>query len=331
MSMKPGTRRYCLAPEQSPTHYNLSRLLRAQGWIATRFAKRAGFGETNLHFDEAAAQCLEYKHRLAALVTRYCPEVMPETHSIDDHNWPGVLNRLADRQGQSTSAPETWILKPSLLNNGQQIKIFQSIGEIERHYLNPRRLGGIHVLQRYITNPQLLRDDRKYSIRLFVILTNYAGSYLYQDGYFNVALSPYSRNGFTDLRPHLTNEHLHESDVNVLQIPSRRFAFFAAQMHQIEPMVSRVLAGLNREFPQAFQCGERRRMAIFGFDFMADDTGRLWLLEANHGPCFPVEDEHPLQRYLYDDFWQAFIDAFVTPVADNAAVDTIRYSGFSRV
>ncbi|KTC76921.1 hypothetical protein [Legionella brunensis] len=314
---------FSLKKAQSPTHYNLYRHLQEQGWHCSRFEWQADFSNKNLQFDLAAAQCLEYKHLLAQLVNKYCPQVMPLTYCINDMNWTVVLGQIADeyyREAgyyQDQVANLVWILKPALLNNGKEIKIFQTLSALEAHFLNTARLGGEHVLQQYITEPHLLRPPKghKYSIRMFIVLTNYAGAYLYPKGYFNVALHPFQAGQFADLRSHLTNEHLHDPEINVVQIPSWRFDFFYSFYPQIKQIISLTIKGLEQQYPQAFCCDKERTLAVFGFDFMVDNTQRLWLLEANHGPCFPISDEHPLQKHLYYDFWQAFIKCFVAPIA----------------
>lgn len=294
--------RFCLEQSQSPTFYNLHKYLQQRGWRYTRFNCLAAFGERNFQFDQTAAETLEFKHLLAQLVNQYCPQIMPETYCINDQNWPLVLSQIADNT--------VWILKPSLLNNGQEIKLFQQVSQLEQHYLHTNRLGGEHVLQRYITQPHLLKGH-KYSIRMFVIATNDRGIQLYPYGYFNVALQPYEANNFKDLRPHLTNEHLDDKGANVLQIPTEKFDFFPTLFPQINTIVSEIMQALQKQYPQAFICQKQANLAIFGFDFMVDASLRLWLLEANHGPCFPISDEHPLQKYLYYDFWQGFIDKYV--------------------
>jgi Tubulin-tyrosine ligase family len=326
---------FLLKKAQSPTHYNLSRYLQEQGWRSSRFNWQVNFSDENLQFHLKAAQTLEFKHLLAQLVEQYCPQVMPLTYCINDQNWPAVLQRITnayylkqDYQLVDQIDDLVWILKPALLNNGKDIKIFQQISELERHFLSSNRLGGEHVLQQYLINPHLLRDKRKYSIRMFVVTTNYAGAYLYPYGYFNVSMYPYMAREFSDLRSHLTNEHLQEDTSNVLQIPSQRFAWFTSIYPQIKEIVAVTIKGLQQLYPQAFVCDKQRTLAIFGFDFMIDNEGHLWLLEANHGPCFPISDAHPLQKYLYYEFWQALITSFVKPIALHAPVAEIQYELF---
>ncbi|KTC98982.1 Tubulin-tyrosine ligase family protein [Legionella erythra] len=328
--MRFNSRRYHLDASLSPTHYNLSRYLSLQGWKATAFKCLSRINDNTLRFSEPAAQTLEYKHLLAKLVADYCPQVAPQTFCIDEANWQDVVHHLVAIHAEPPPNEElAWILKPALLNNGQHIHLFKTPNALAAHYLNPRRMGGMHVLQRYLS-PHLLRDERKYSIRLFVILTNYDGVYFYEDGYFNVALHPYVQD-FSDLRPHLTNEHLLDPEVNVIQIPAHRFAQFGHYLPQIDAILQQVMHGLRYDFPDAFHCGKQRAIALFGFDFMVDSQERVWLLEANHGPCFPVDDHHPLQAHLYQGFWQGLIQSFIEPIADNRPVRQIDYRHFKKV
>jgi hypothetical protein len=328
---------FFLNEAQSPTHYNLCRYLQELGWSATCFEKQANFGDGNLKFNLQATEQLEFKHRLASLVNKYCSQVMPVTYCINDQNWLTVLQYIADKyyhqdlRYRDQVENLVWILKPALLNNGKDIKIFQKLSELEQHFLSNRRMGGEQVLQQYLAEPHLLRDKHKYSIRMFVVLTNYAGAYLYPHGYFNVALHPFEPRSFIDLRSHLTNEHLREDETNVVQIPAQRFATFGVFYPLIKSIVALIIDGLQQLYPQAFVCNKQRKLAIFGFDFMVDKTQRLWLLEANHGPCFPINDEHPLQKHLYYDFWQAFIASFVLPIATQDPIKKIQYQQFELI
>ncbi len=319
--------RFYLRQLQSPTLYNLSQYLRERGWSSARFNFYANFSERNLQFNALAAERLEFKHLLAQLAAQYCPEVMPVTFGINDHNWMDVLNQLALRESLNNL---TWILKPALLNNGRHIKILENLDQVGDHYLSSNRMGGEHVLQQYLTNPHLLRGH-KYSIRMFVVATNYAGAYIYPHGYLNVALNPYQPQKFTDLSSHLTNEHLSENAVNVIQIPTQRFELFPDLFPKIKTITAKIMDGLRQLHPEAFVTGDKRALALFGFDFLVDANLRPWLLEANHGPCFPKSDDHPLQKYLYYDFWQALIDNFVSPIALDQPVQNSQVGLFEKV
>lgn len=325
--------RFCLRQSRSPTYLNVAKHLQNKGFRYTRFNWLSNFNEKNFQFNSIAAESLEFKHLLAQLVAQHCSHIMPETYCIHDQNWPLILNQLTEKYYLKRNdlldhvEDLVWILKPSLLNNGQHIHIFQRLSQLEQHFISSRRLGGEHVLQRYITHPHLLRGH-KYSIRMFVIITNYAGAHLYPHGYFNVAQHPYQASDFNDLRPHLTNEHLEENESNVIQIPTQKFDFFPEIFQQIQSIITDTVNGLKQLHPNAFYCEKQRTVAIFGFDFSVDMDKRVWLLEANHGPCFPCSDDHPLQAFLYDDFWQAFISSFAQPIMMRQSTEHIRYQSF---
>jgi tubulin--tyrosine ligase len=246
---------------------------------------------------------------LLALVETYCPWAMLPSFYLHEGNWQEVLSKVA----AAFSETDVWILKPSLLNNGQHIHLFSSLKEVAMHYRKKDRLGGEHVLQLYLTEPDLLRDSRKYSVRLFVVLTNYAGAFLYPEGYLNVATCPFTKD-YTYLSPHLTNEHLYGEQSNVIQIPTRLFANFSAVYQKAKEILVALFTGHFVSFSEAFGREKEPRLAILGMDFIVDKDGRAWLLEANHGPCFPVEETHPLQAHLYHAFWRAFIVNFVLPI-----------------
>lgn len=314
------TKRYYFKNPNAPTSYNLIQKLKANHWKEALSLKAADFGDAQLAFDEEVSKCLEFKHFLAQFLQVHVPGLSPCTFAVDDDNWPFVLQALA---GDET----VWILKPALQNNGQNIHIFQSIEAIKAHFLSKSRLGGPHVLQRYIHDPDLLRDKRKYSIRLFLVLTNYMGAFLYPDGYINVANYPYQKGSYTDLRSHLTNEHLYAHEANVLQIPTNRFDWFASLYPKVLMAVEKLVQALVKVYPKAFmqRLEEQKTLAIFGLDFMLDAEKRIWLLEANHGPCFPIDEHHPLQKYLYQDFWDAFVNQFVFSISPSPSSNAFIY------
>lgn len=309
------TYRYCFsASAKSPTSLNLAAHLQRQGWRQTRFQWRAHFSDQHLQFPPAVAEQLESKHLLAELCQQYCPGLMPVTYTIHDHNWQVVLNQVQSEHPTDCH----WILKPSLLNNGQHIKIFQDVEAIQRHYQTNQRMGGEHVLQHYLRASHLIegpkQQQHKYSIRQFVVMANFKDYYLHPLGYFNVAKHPYQPGNYQDLRSHLTNEHLCELDANVIQIPTDQFTYMPQLAVQISQQISAVMTAMKTKFPAAFAATDEPRIALLGFDFMVDAELRTWLIEVNHGPCFPTTDDHPLQRYLYEDFWQAVIQRFVMPI-----------------
>jgi hypothetical protein len=193
--------------------------------------------------------------------------------------------------------------------------LFESLEQVYQHYLSTDRLGGPHVLQQYVDRPHLLQGH-KYSLRMFVVISNYCGSYLYPQGYFNIARQSYQPNDLSMLGAHLTNEHLPlQGESAHHQIPTSQCPSFEGIYEKIVSAVKQVLAALKRQAPELFFSLEAHAaFSLFGFDFMLDEQLRLWLLEVNHGPCFPKSEHHPLQDYLYRDFWQKITGCFVMPI-----------------
>lgn len=315
--------RFYLRESKSPTFFNIAKFLKKQGWQKSFINFKTHFNEQNFQFDNEAAETLEFKHKLYNLVEKYCRDVMPKSYCINDSNYPFVLWEIAHQYYRCNPSSNlnrlnggdkidnlVWILKPSLLNNGKHIKIFQSLSEIETHFQQSDRLGGEQVLQCYITNPFLL-DERKFSIRMFVVLSNYAGAYLYPRGYLNIALHRYKSGNFDDYRCHLTNEHLQEDEPNVIQVPTHKINIFKNFYSPIKSNITKIVQALRYECPQAFICNKNKTIAIFGFDYMLDVNYKPWLLEVNHGPWFPSEESHPLYNHLYQGFFEALISNFV--------------------
>jgi|GEM_PF-671173 hypothetical protein len=222
-----------------------------------------------------------------------------------------VIPRL-DRGIQESQTPHQytdkkenliWILKPSQLNNGQHIKLFTRFSELKAHYQNNQRLSGEHVLQQYIANPDLF-NERKYTLRMFVTLHNNTTYHLYPHGYLNVGIEPYPDHpSYAHLNLHLTNEHLNEKAANIQQIPTQTLEHFEETRQKVGVIIQRVFDALFKEAPPLALDRQTPAFDFFGFDFILDTHNKLWLLEVNHGPCFPISENHPLQYGFYDGFW----------------------------
>lgn len=303
-------RKFHLVAETSPTHANLARFLKADGWKPSRFSALASVNEAWLQFPSVISETLEYKHLLAAFLRANQLEyLMPETFFIDDQIWPSVLAKIEN----SHSANTPWILKPSMLNNGQHIHIFHNLNDVEAHFLSHQRMGGPQVLQHYIFKPLLIQgpeSGHKFSIRKLLVVSTHVGSALFPSGYLNIALKPYQEDNFSQVEAHLTNEHLSDERFNVVQRLSDEMAIFQPYKSSIISTCQLIIKTLKNQFATIWQ-DSQPRIACFGFDFMVEENGQLWLLEVNHGPCFPVDDSHPLFNTLYRPFWQQLIKQFI--------------------
>ena len=304
-------KKFNLDPQRSPTHANLVHFLTALGWTSSTFISDASVSDAWLEFSPDVSQTLEYKHLFAVFLKKnQLNELMPDTFFIDDHNWPSVVTAL----DHSSSRKTPWILKPSMLNNGQHIYLFLSLDEVKAHFVSPNRMGGPQVLQRYIDDPLLIQgpvSGHKFSIRHLLVLSTHRESAVYPCGYLNVALRPYEKDQYNLMDAHLTNEHLDDTRITSIQRLTDEMALYQPYKQRIVSICQRLVRALKSDFVSIFN-ESQPRIACIGLDFMIEaGSEKLWLLEANHGPCFPTSDTHPLFNSLYRPFWQQLIQHFV--------------------
>jgi hypothetical protein len=294
--------------KNDPTRFNLRKHLLLNGYVEVGHTESADFSDENIGVNDISLQNLEYKHLLANLLQRHDLNFSPLTFHINDYNFAHVLTVL---QQEYSAYDGLWIYKPATLNNGEGIKLFSHIDQIIQHYQTLNRLGGDFVIQRYIDNPHLL-SGHKYTIRMYVILSNYAGYKLYEHGYYNVGLQKYpGKNAVENLAAHLTNEHLTEPLPNVVQMPTSKVPEFSLLMPKIRSIVNTTIEAFSASVPEYFTPSNIRAFDILGFDFLLDEQMTLWLIEVNHGPWFPTTEPHNLQSHLYEQFWVFVVNEFV--------------------
>lgn len=302
---------FFITQQELPTHYNIAKYLQNKGYSSASNASQANFHDEHLALKGLNTQLLEYKHHLAQLTDSLSVPVMPQTFIIDDTNYPSIIHSIATHHPNSV-----WILKPSFMNNGEGIHIFTHYEQIRRHYETNQRYGGPHVLQRYITDPHLLQGH-KYTLRLFVIVTNQGQAYAYKEGYFNICCEAYTPHDWQRLTPHLTNEHFGEDETpNIYQMPTSKCPNFDNMYKSLKQIAILVMKAFYESTSHQKLYGYQRSLGIFGFDYIVDNALNVWLLEANHGPWFPKEEDHPLHYYLYDYLWQDLLIDFVEPVIE---------------
>lgn len=298
--------------------YHLSKRLALRGWKEAANEESATLKDENLTLNDDVSKHFEYKHLLANLIQKHCPEVMPATYWINDENYSDVLAKAnyehyySEGKFHSQKPNVKWILKPSTQNNGDNIKLFDSIEEVRQYYAQPHRLGGDHVLQQYLSEPDLI-DGRKYTFRLPVVLSNFAGAFIYREGYVNISGVPFDLSeGLKIRKMHITNYVLDGVLSNIEQRSTHTLPNFDNTFLQMQEIVTQCVRALLKEYPSYLQ-GSPKRFEIFGFDFAMDKHNRVWLLEINQGPDAPTFEENPMNAILWEKFWQNIIDDFVIP------------------
>lgn len=312
--------RFYFFSERMAIRFHLSKRLLALGWERASKASDAIFTDENLILQDEISKNLEYKHLLARLLSKRCPDIMPITYYLNDENYSKVFSEIIYKHTILSGKYEPlanikWILKPSMLNNGDQIQLFNSIDDVKRYYSSTNRLGGDHVLQQYISEPDRL-DGRKYTFRLHAILTNYAGIFLNRQGYVNISALPFDLNDkFKHKKMHITNYVLDGEFANISQRSTRELKDFPEQFEKIASIVKDCMVALIEEHPSYLRPTKIKRFEIFGFDFIMDANKKMWLLEINQGPDAPTFEDNALNPILWDPFWNTIIGDFVLPVS----------------
>jgi len=296
-----------------PTQANLIRQAKKHGFEVSA-EDHADINDTLLALNANALCHLEYKHLLHDLIDRHRPTLIPRGFHVHDGN---VLDVASIIQAQSNTP---WLLKPALRNNGDGITFLADAHALIQHYQSHERYGGDHLLQAYITNPHLL-NGHKYSIRMFIIVTHEAKAFIYPQGYMNIARDPYNiekRQGY------LTNEHLQHEIPNVWQAPTERCPHFDVIAEKIKNASSHLMQAFFDEHSSSIK-QDTPALAFLGVDWMLDASLKLWLLEVNHGPCFPTDPNHPLQAHLYDEFWAAVFQEIVLPMLHDQSPSVVHF------
>ena len=308
--------------DRTAIRYHLKNQLTEEGWNRVFCEEEADFGDINLSLNDAISLNFEYKHLLANLLKKHNLNIMPMSYYLNDENYQKTFSKIIYqhywRNGQydPDACQIKWILKPSTLNNGDHIHLFNSIDEVKNHYHTQRRLGGDHVLQQYIDSPDLI-ENKKYTFRIHVILTNYIGVWMSRHGYVNISALEYDHHdAFSNKKMHITNYVLEGELSHITQLPTWEINDFSTTVTKIEEVIKQAILALIKEHPAYLRPDKTKRFEIFGFDVMMDKNKKVWLLEINQGPDAPMYEENKMKPLFWKPFWQEVVSHFVMPIVN---------------
>lgn len=306
------------------TRFHYARELDKRGWDKTDL-ETADFCEKNLTLNDEIAKHFEYKHLLAELLQAAKVDFFPLSYSINDNNYSQVLSKITLKHYMINNVYHEnvkdlkWILKPATLNNGDDIILFDNVEGLKKHFKSNNRLGGDHIIQRYVQNPSLYQG-RKYTYRVWAIFTNCMGIYLYKQGYANVSAHQYNlEDGFKNRKIHITNYVLDGEMAYIDQFLADELPKFNNVYQQMFEIVKQCAKILLTKYPGFLKPTQHNVIEFFGFDFVLDDTGKLWLLEINQSPDCPIEHDENMMPKMWYPFWERIVDAFVLPMSTGIA------------
>ncbi|XP_053292493.1 tubulin--tyrosine ligase isoform X2 [Pleuronectes platessa] len=208
---------------------------------------------------------------------------------------------LASYHSKKDSGEGTaWIAKSSAGAKGAGILISHDANQLLEYIDNQ---GQVHVIQKYLENPLLLEPGhRKFDIRSWVLVDHQYNIYLYREGVLRTSSEPYNDSDLQDMTSHLTNHCIQKEH-------SQNYG--RGCLSCIEPSIS-----TKHLSYQSFQ--------LFGFDFMVDESFKVWLIEINGAPA--------CAQKLYSELCQGIVDVAISSVftlnssSDSPSASTSPYS-----
>lgn len=256
------------------------------------------------------------------------------------------LNASMERNAEASDGAELewWILKPSMSDRGQGIKLFSTMDELQGIFDawdegvvtddedegdgggDAEGDGGImashlrhFVAQPYI-HPPMLVGGRKFHVRVYVLAVGSMKVYVYRDMLALFAsreyVPPGTEDGGVDLNAHLTNTCLQGEDTPAKANSVKKFWEIELPEGKADKVFGQICAVTGELFEAAargmmvyFQPLEEA-FEVYGLDFLVDAAGTAWLLEVNAFPDFKQTGD---LTELVAGFWAGVLRLAVLP------------------
>lgn len=227
---------------------------------------------------------------------------------------------LASYNAKKESGEGTvWIAKSSAGAKGAGILISHDAADLLEYIDNQ---GQVHIIQKYLEKPLLLEPGhRKFDIRSWVLLDHQYNIYLYREGVLRTSSEPYNAEDLGDMTSHLTNHCIQkEMSQNYGRYEEGNEMFFdefrlyLLNTHGVT-LESTILPQIKHIIKSCLSCIEAaistkhlsyQSFQLFGFDFMVDESFKVWLIEINGAPA--------CAQKLYSELCQGIVDVAVSSV-----------------
>ncbi|CAK79711.1 unnamed protein product (macronuclear) [Paramecium tetraurelia] len=186
----------------------------------------------------------------------------------------------------------------------------------------------ILVLQKYLETP-LLYNGRKFDFRIWVLIDHTCKYYFFKEGYLRLASEHFDIKNLRSLYIHLTNNAIQKNHSNYCKYElGNQLSFQDLQQYLTSQKNTKVTSvGIVQKMKELIHqtifcaCTKLRnnhrdfQFEIFGYDFMIDNNGNIWLIEINTNPC--IEESSPLLQKLIprmlNDAFRLTIDKIFSP------------------
>lgn len=252
------------------------------------------------------------------------------------------LDEAYELRGEIELGDKTWILKPSMSDKGQGIRIFRSVEQLQAIFDafdegvttddeedDIEENNGVivsqlrhFIVQEYQNNPLLLLaySRRKFHLRVYVLAVGDLKVYVYENILTLFAGEPFidpsiasnkSSNDVIDLSGHLTNTCIQDGTNplvvpfwNLKDISSEKKSLIFEQVKDITADLFRAAHTVDKINFQAM-CNS---LEVFGVDFLVNDDYSVKLLEVNSYPDFKQTGDE-LKKIIYDLFKEVAANA----------------------
>ncbi|KAG7880980.1 hypothetical protein KL905_002154 [Ogataea polymorpha] len=272
------------------------------------------------------------KHYLANTIAMYTSknpssilnQAFPETYQLEldyaeflDDSLDESYELRQDLEQNEQTLSKTYILKPSMSDKGQGIRIFQTIDQLQNifdSFEESEENGDENavitsqlrhfIVQEYIANPLLLPeyDNRKFHIRTYVLCVGDLRVLVYQRMLMLFSEKPYHRD-FDNIDGHLTNTCLQGDTDKLVVVELGKSVLSEFSQNQIRESINLIVGELFRaaandkvNFQPLPNCFE-----TFGIDFVVDEDLNVSLLEVNSYPDFKQTGDD-LKGLIYELF-----------------------------
>mmetsp|Transcript_89336 Transcript_89336/g.193370 ORF Transcript_89336/g.193370 Transcript_89336/m.193370 type:complete len:849 (-) Transcript_89336:175-2721(-) len=201
-----------------------------------------------------------------------------------------------------------WILKPSGRARGEGIFLSDNLPKILESAGRKRGsiFGNHYIAQKYIENPLLIDDGRKFDIRQWAVVSsvNPLTVWFFNDCYIRLAANKYSTDDISDTCTHLTNNSIvcHHENFDkedpywMCMWDLDTFKAFLRKKYGpgTDKWAEKVLPAMKHAVVATLSCvaeklaesdSSGQSFELLGFDFMIDTDLKVWLLEVNTAPC----------------------------------------------
>lgn len=151
----------------------------------------------------------------------------------------------------------------------------------------------VFVIQKYMERP-LLYKGYKFDIRVYACLTQNMELRVFKESYVRLSSYPYTLDKM-NYYIHLTNNAVQSSCAGYGALlkgnifPISELERYANELGKTtDPFMTQIKYIIKRVFDATFDIlnpkGRKFNFELFGFDFMIDESHKVWLLECNSGP-----------------------------------------------